>query len=161
MPPPQIAAYATFYQAGVTKIYICPAIAAIATPSRAELNAGLDVSRQVAEIEGWKVVSETMPRPDMSTRFTGKVGAAISADDSSLTFYASRPGVDYRPTLVRGYVGFVVFLDGGDVTGYRMDVFPVEITSTPKQRGQGELARTMVQFSISSEPAEDVLIPAT
>lgn len=160
MPPPQIAAYATFYQPGITRIYLCPAIANINAPTRPELNAGLDVTRQVAGIEGWKVVSETLPRPDMASRFTSKVGSAISADDSSLTIYMARSGVDYRPTLVRGYVGFAVFQDGGEITGQLMDVFPVEITSTPKQRGLGELMTAMIQFSITSTPAEDVAIPA-
>lgn len=160
MPPSQIAAYLAYYQPGVTRIYVCASIADINAPTRTELNNGLDVTRQVAEVEGWQVASEPMDRPDMASRFTSKAAGPITAEDAQLTFYGARTGIDVRQTLTRGYVGNVVFLDGGDTGGYKMDVYPVEIMSMPKLRGRGELFRIRVDFSITAEPAEDVNVPA-
>ncbi|MGD9989307.1 hypothetical protein [Pseudonocardia sp.] len=160
MPPTQVTAYNAYYQPGITKVYIVDDIADYTAPTRVELDAGLDVTRQVRSIDGWTVAADQIERPDMASLFTSKIGGRTSADDSSLTIYAARNGVDVRSTLVQGYTGFVVFLDGGDVTGYKMDVYPVLVISRPKQRGDSDPMTTQYQFSITQPPAEDVAIPS-
>lgn len=159
MPPSQIAAYQAFYQPGVTKVYLVNAMANYLAPTRVELDAGLDVTRQVRAIEGFRVQAGQIERPDMASLFTSKIGGRTSADDSSLTIYAARNGADARTTLVFGYTGFVVMLDGGDTVGYKMDVYPVLVIARPKQRGDSDPLNMMYQFSITQTPAEDVTIP--
>lgn len=160
MPPSQISAYQGFYQPGVTKIYLVPTMANYLTPTRAELNAGLDVTRQVRSIDGFSIEAEQIERPDMANLFVSKIGGRTNAQDSSLTIYTAKDGVDARQTLVQGYAGFVVFLDGGDVTSYKMDVYPVLVIARPKQRGDSDPMTIMYQFSITQPPAEDVPVPA-
>lgn len=160
MPPTQISAYNAFYQPGITKVYLVDTMADYTSPTRVELDAGLDVTRQVRSIDGWTVAADQIDRPDMASLFTSKIGGRTSADDSSLTIYAARNGVDVRSTLVQGYTGYVVFLDGGDVTGYKMDVYPVLVISRPKQRGDSDPLNIQYQFSITQPPAEDVAIPS-
>lgn len=160
MPPSQIAAYQAFYQPGVTKVYLVSAMANYLAPTRVELDAGLDVTRQVRAIEGFRVQAGQIERPDMASLFTSKIGGRTSADDSSLTIYAAKNGADARTTLVFGYTGFVVMLDGGDTVGYKMDVYPVLVIARPKQRGDSDPLNLMYQFSITQPPAEDVSVPA-
>jgi hypothetical protein len=76
--------------------------------------------------------------------------------------YASKNGTDARALMPRDAVGYVVWLDGGDVASNRMDVFPVTVSSVSKQRSaSGEDADTLVfAYAITSEPAENVSIPA-
>ena len=159
MPPSQIAAYQAYYQPGVTKVYIVPTMANYQAPTRSELDAGLDVTRQVRSIDGFSVESDQIERPDMASTFTSKIGGRTAAADSSLTIYAAKNGIDARQTLVQGYTGFIVMLDGGDVTGYKMDVYPVLVIGRPKQRGDSDPMNIMYQFSITQPPAEDVAIP--
>lgn len=160
MPPSQIAAYAAYYQPGITKVYIGASIANYLAPTRLELDAMLDVTRQVRAIEGFRVQANEIERPDMASLFTSKIGGRTSADDSSLTIYAARTGADARTTLTFGWTGFVVLADGGDVAGYKMDVYPVLVKARPKQRGDSDPFNIMYQFSITQPPAEDVTIPA-
>jgi len=159
MPPSQISAYAAYYQPGVTKIYVVTTMANYLSPTRGELDAGLDVTRQVRGIDGFSVEADQVERPDMAALFVSKIGGRTGAENSSLMFYGTKSGADIRTTLPFGYVGFLVFLDGGDTTGFKMDVYPVLVISKPKQRGDDNPFAINVQFSITQPPAEDVAIP--
>lgn len=160
MPTPVLAAKPRFYQPGITKIYFVPTLANYQAPTRVELTAGTDVTKQVRSIDGWLVASDLLDAPDMGSRFTSKTGGRTSADDSSLTFYGAQDGVDVRGLQPRGTVGFMVFMDGGDVEDYLMDVYPIEVSSLGKNRGDTDPFNLTVNYAITSEPAEDVEIPA-
>src|SRR5690606_36007743 len=102
-------------------LYWVPAIANKQEPTRNELNAGTDLSRAIADVNGWMVSSEMIDVPDMGSRFVSKIPGRISANDSSVTYYMDRGGVDARAVMPRDAEGFMVWLDGGDVAGRKMD----------------------------------------
>lgn len=161
MPASPITASTRYFDVGLTKVYYCPAVANPDAPTRAELDAGTDLSPEIAEIDGWSVTSNQIQTPDFGTRFVAQIAGRIEASDSSITFYASSNSVDVRGLLPRDTTGFIVWLDGGDVSGQKMDVYPVTVTSVSKMRSAGsEAARIQVSFSITAEPSEDVTIPA-
>lgn len=160
MPPSQISNYAGYYQPGITKVYVVTTMSNYLSPTRVELDAGLDVTRQVREINGFSYKADTIERPDYSATFTPVVGGRQKADDSSLGIYAAQNGVDARQTITFGYTGYVVLLDGGDTTGYLMDIYPVQCTAIPKQRGDSDPLTIMYQFAITKIPAENVAIPS-
>lgn len=147
---------------GVTKWIFCTTVASKAAPSRAEINAGTDLTREIAANEGWLTTSEQVATPDADTRFTSQIPGRITAEDSSITFYADVTGTDVRSILPRDTNGFILIMDGGDVSGRKMDVFPIRVSSQGKARSvEGEEAATVViNFAITSEPAENVTVPA-
>jgi hypothetical protein len=149
-----------YYRRGTTKVLWVPAIANKAAPSRAELNAGTALEGETGAMGGWQTTSATVPTPALGSRFTPVVGGEITAADSSLTFWASKDGDDVRTLLNREDAGFVVWMDEGDVEAQTMDVFPVTVTSQAKVRELDSAAQIMAQFAITSEPAENVTIPA-
>jgi hypothetical protein len=150
-----------FFRPGITKCYWVVSIANISAPSRAELNAGLDLSKDVADINGWMVSGQKIDTPDLNSTFVSNIPGLTQADESSITFYAGETGVDVRAQMPRNTAGHIVWLDGGDVTGRKMDIFPTRVLSVGKQRSMGaEAARLTIQYAISSVPAEDVTIPA-
>lgn len=150
-----------YFPTGVTKYYFAPTFADPENPTRLELDASTDLSPEIAEVDGFTVSSDQIDVPDINSRFTGKIPGRISADDSSLVFYGDKTGEDVRELLPRGTDGYIVRMGGGDVTDYKMDIFPVTVISVSKQFGtDDEAARITVQFSITSEPIEDVAIPA-
>lgn len=157
-----ITASTRYINPATTKYYFCSTISNKAAPTRPELNAGTDLTREIQAIEGFMTSSEQVETPDADTRFTSTIPGRISAEDSSLTFYADNTGTDARSLLPRDTAGFIVVLDGGDVTGRKMDVFPVRVSSVGKARSvEGSDAATVqVQFAITSEPAENVAVPA-
>jgi hypothetical protein len=160
MPATPITPAIRYYRAGVTRVYFCSTIANKSAPTRAELNAGTDLSGDVAAINGWEPTSNFENAPDLLSTFVSKVASSVEVGDSSLGMYASSNSVDARGLFPRGTTGFVVMLDEGDANPKKMDVFPVTVASAPKQRDIGAVAQIVVSFAITSAPAENVTIPA-
>jgi hypothetical protein len=160
VPAPNITASIRYFRPGITRFVFCASVANKASPTRAEINAGTDLSNEVGEINGFQVTSAFDDAPDLGSRFAPKIGKRITADDSSLNFYSSSNSVDVRSLLPRDTVGFVLIMDEGDTAGRKMDVFPVVVAAAPKQRGMEDTAMIQVQFAITSQPSENVTIPA-
>lgn len=162
MAPPLINPHVRFKARGVTPCYWVPTIANPAAPTRGELDAGLNLSKQIMAIDGWAVSSEKIETPDLGTEYTGNIPGSTSSDDSSLTFYSDKNGNDIRQVLPRGEDGFIVWLHGGDIPGnHTMDVYPVRVGSRGKPVSLDDEACSIeVGFFITDEPQEDLEIPA-
>lgn len=160
--PTPLATSTRYFDVGTTKIYFLDTIAAgTLIPTRSEITAGTDLTGEVADMEGFSVTAEEIEVPDFASLFTSKIGGRTSADDSSMTFYASKSGTDVRQELPLGTNGYIVFMDGGDVTGQSMSIYPVRVRSTPMQRSTSDAARVQIQFSITRPPKEFAATPAT
>jgi hypothetical protein len=162
MPATPITQSQRYINPGVTKIVFSDTVLDKNNPLRTEIDAGTDLTREVQNAEGWNVESNNVETPDLDEEFTGTIPGRTSAEDSSLTFYADETGADARALLPRGTPGFVMIFDGGDVTGRKMRVFPVRVSSVGMPINvEGEDAATvMVSFAITSVPAENVAVPA-
>ena len=158
----QITASKRFFQPEVSVYLWVPTIAApTGIPTRAELTAGTELSAEVADIAGFTGTQNFFDSPDFNHRFVSKLPGRVTAADSSLTFYGSEDGQDIRSVLTRGDRGFLVIMDGGDVAGYLMDIFDVQVGSLSPQRSVDEKAfEIVVSFGIMHPPVESVAIPA-
>ncbi|GII88282.1 hypothetical protein Ssi03_62720 [Sphaerisporangium siamense] len=161
MPATPLAAVTRYWSVAVNKWYFVPAISNKSAPTRLELNAGTDLTGEVADSSGWTTTGDTIEAPDGNSVFIAQVAGPVKADDSSLTIYADPTGNDARTLLPRGTTGFVVRLGGGDTAGRKMDVFPIRVKTVGKQYGgtATEPAKLEISFAITSTPAEDVTIP--
>lgn len=159
MAPPTLTATLRYYPPGTRKFYWMPTSANYNAPTRAELNAGVDLSPEVAEVAGWGVTSNSIEVPDLSGRFVPKIPAQIVADDSTLTIYASSTSNDVRSVLPRDTSGFIVVLPEGDITGQKMDVFPVKVAATAFDQTITDPGRIIITFSITKVPAQNATIP--
>ncbi|SHI68434.1 phage tail tube protein [Streptomyces sp. 3214.6] len=154
-----IAATSRYIPPGTTHYYFVASIANKSAPTRPELDAGTDLTAEIAEVSGFSTTSEQTETPDLGSRFTGKIPGRITADDSSITMYMSSTSNDVRTLLPRDTAGFVVAFSEGDVAGRKMDVFPVKVSGQPKKRDIEDAATIEIQFTITSIPAENVTIP--
>ena len=147
---------------GVSKVYFLTTCANPASPTRAELNAGTDISRVVVDSSGWQTESDQVESPSLDDVFTPTIPGITKAGDCSLTMKCDVTGSDVRSLMPRGTAGFVIWLDGGDVPTRKMDVFPVRVSSLGRVRDvKGDSAAQMVvQFGITSVPQENVAVPA-
>lgn len=162
MPTPLLTASARFTDQAVTKIYFIPSIAATSlAPTRTELNAGTDLSGEVHALKGWTVTAAQIVTEDLTNPFEAKIPGSTQAPDSSITFYTSKTGNDVRALLPRGTSGFIGMLDGGDVTGNKMEVYPVTVTSNGVQRSVDGKAASMVEvmFAITRTPGQNISVP--
>lgn len=157
-----ISAITKYTARGTSKTYWLTACADITAPTRPELDAGVDLTPQIADEQGWNVSSSQIDTPDKDTRYTSTIPGVISAAESSCTMYADKEGGDATLLMPRDETGFYVILDGGDVAGNKMRIFPVTVSSVSHQASiDGSAADTnMFSFAITSEPAEGVTVPA-
>ncbi len=158
--PTQPAAITRYFGVGTTQVLFCPTIANPAAPTFAELDAGTELTRDIADLSGWSTNSEFIDVPDLATRFTGKIPGRISAEDSSFTFYADEDSGtgDARALLPRDTEGYVVIADGGLASG-KGDVFHVKVGSSTPVRSVDDAVKIMVNFAVLDEPAEGVTLP--
>jgi hypothetical protein len=145
-----------------TKTYLVASISNIESPSRAELDAGIDATGEIATATGWELAAENVAVPDGGTLFTGQVPGRTNPGDAAIAFYASRDTNDIRDVLADGDTTHVVHLHGGDVAGQKMDVWPVRVRSVSPTIDYGGTTGAMVNylFSPTRKPARDVEIPA-
>lgn len=149
MPATPMAAASRYFQPGTTKIIVIPSIASLTTgATRAEINAGTDVSGDVAAINGFMVSSAQIDTPDLGGRFVKRVPGRLNADDSSITFFADVTGTDVRTVLARDQQTNIGIMDGGDVVGRKADYFAVTVASVGKVRDMEDAPRITVTFSI-------------
>lgn len=161
MAAPKISSSTRFINAGTTVVLWVPAISTKSAPTRGELNAGTNLVNENSAASGWTTKVDQVETPTMDSRFTAKIPGRISADDSSLTMYRDLGGLDAHSLMPVDANGFVVWMDGGDVTGRLMDVFPVRVASHSKPRSTDgkDAAQVEINFSITDQPAEYVTIP--
>lgn len=155
-----IATTKRYFAPEIAKIVYMPAVANKNAPTRAEINAGTELTNEISAINGWAVTSNLINAPDYGSRFTSKTPGRTDAANSTLTFYASQDTVDVRELLPRDTAGFIGIMWGGDVPGQKMDNFPVKVSSLAKTLSDQADADIAVDFAITSVPAEDVAIPA-
>lgn len=145
----------------VAKCYFISTIADIDNPTRLEIDAGTDLTAEIAAMTGWEISADRVAVPDLGTRFTGRISGRVNPGDAQIVFYASQDTADIRDLLARGDSGFIYIADGGDVTGQKARVFEVDVSAvTPTiDVGGTEGARVMVDFS-TKRVAEETTIPA-
>jgi hypothetical protein len=149
-----------YFRPGTTKVVFAPAVVNKNSPTRAEINAGTDLSGDVAATEGWQPVSNVLDAPDLNSSFVSKVAGGQEVGDSTLTMYQSSNSVDVRSLLPRGTSGFILWFDEGDVSGRKADCFPITVGSLVKLRDLGDVAQLQVSFAVTSVPGENWTVPA-
>lgn len=159
MPPAPLTATTRYIPPGTRKIYFVATIATYTAPTRTELNAGIDLSGEVESVTGFSVTGETVDTPDLSGRFVPVVAGRIKADPSTLVFYASTTSSDVRTVLPRDTIGYIVMLWEGDITGQKMDIFPVRVTVCALDGNMENPEKVNVSFAITKVPANNVTIP--
>jgi hypothetical protein len=156
-----ITASTRYFLPGTTKVYLLDTVADMAVgPTRTELDAGVDISEEIASISGWTITADNVQTPDLGKRFNSQVSGRLNAADSSLTCWADKTGQDIRQEVAVDDEKYVVFLDGGDVSASPMDVYKCAVSSVGKVREIEGAGRLDVGFSIRAY-AENLAVPAT
>lgn len=143
---------------GLEIVFVPVITSATGAATRAEINAGTDLTSEIMEWEGFTTTTETIETPDL-TRFVGKIPGRISAEDSSITMYADRGGEDVRSVLPRDTIGYLLWMDSGDTPASKMDVYPIQVNSLSKVRSMDNATVLTVSVSMTRIPFEDVVIP--
>jgi hypothetical protein len=159
MPATPLTPTTRYFPPGVRKVYWVPAISNYNAPTRGELNAGTDLSAEIETMTGWSLQGSTVDVPDMGSRFTSQVPGRLTSAQNDITAYMSQNSNDVRSLLPRDTNGYVVCLWEGDVTGQKMDVFPVRVVTQANDTVVDDPGKTTISFAITKLPAIYITIP--
>lgn len=151
-----------FFRRGKSKVYVCPTVAG-ASPSRAELTAGYDVSGSIAAISGFGLTNSPIATPDLGTSFNSQIEGEDTVADSSFTVYDddSSEGDDLRDMLAKGTETCVVLMPYGDVPTKRLEVWRAKSTGFNDQWSMdASAAQAAVSFAITDTPNQVGVVPA-
>lgn len=156
-----ISTVARYIPEGVWHFNFLPAVATLSSPTRTEINAGTDLSPQVAGYGNWDVVGAVVNTPDLASSFVPTIPGLLSANATTLSMYADPTGSDARTLLPRNTVGFILVLPGGDVPGRKMNAYAVKVLqSAPSSSLGGNPATIELVFAVTVAPVENITVPA-
>lgn len=154
-----------FFRRGKTKIFWVPTIASAAlVPTTAEVNAGTDISCDVAEMNGFSFANSPIPTPDMCSTFTTSIPGEDTADDSTLVFYEYSDTNPLHATLAKGTAGHLAIFYKGTAgatpaIGDKAEVWKVTSTGPSREYSAGnDPARWSAKFTATKAPNFDATL---
>jgi hypothetical protein len=154
---------ARFMRKGTTRVYFVPTIVNLTAPTVAEINAGTELTGQIAEVNGFSFANNPIDTPDMGTAFVSKIPGEDSVDTSSFRFYEDKTSNPIRTVLAKGTIGYIVFFPSGTVGANpaiadKAEVWPVTVASNARAYSAGnEAAAYMVVLSNTAPPKDATL----
>jgi hypothetical protein len=159
--PTQITAGVPYSPVATRKIYFVPTIAVPATPTRAELTAGSDLSLVIVGMTGFDQPVTFLTASPLGSPFDVKVSGRITPSDSSIDCLVSKSGTDVRTVLPRGTSGYFTAMWEGDIpTTGKMDVYPISVGSQSKAVDTTAIQIVTISLAITGAIQENVAIPA-
>jgi|SRR5881394_4368228 len=128
-------------------------------PTRAEINAGSELSPATANFEGGEFTANSQDVQDWGSLNVAKVPNFNSLSDITFTFNADVAGADPRTALVQGTTYNIARMDTGDTPTRKMTVFFAYVGSKSVQITTGGNAKYVVGL-ICTNVFIDVTIPA-
>lgn len=162
MVAPNIAPISPYTSRGKTRVYWVEDFADPNVPTRAELDAGVDLSTILNDYKGFSVKSSQIDVVTLASRTTGTIAGEKKPEDASIMLLMDQKGVDARVLIEEDNEGFIVWLFGGDKEGNIMDVWPVSCSAQvpmPSVKGN-EPDICDFQFACPTEPARNIAVPA-
>jgi hypothetical protein len=159
MTAPPIAGSLRYIPESVTHFYFVTAFANYLSPTRAELNAGTDLTPEIATTGDWGITSAVIATPDLATLFESQIPGKVSVSNSTINMYASSNSSDVRTLLPRGTTGYIVKFPEGDISSQKMDVYPVKVTQQAKPTALSSPSVIQLAFAVTKIPAENVTVP--
>ena len=159
MAAPNISGSSRFIPEGTTVFYWVATMANYNAPTRAELNAGTNLTPEVSSSGNWGITSNAVDTPDLATQFTSQIPGKITIDGSTLNMYSDVAQADARSLMPRNTTGFIVKFPGGDVTAKKMTVFPVKVGSVSEPTAFGAPTELNFTYYVTKIPSENISVP--
>lgn len=159
MAPPPLSPTIRYFPPGTRKVYWVVTISNYLAPTRAEINAGVDLSAEISALNGWSLTSASVDTPDMGSRFTSQVPGRLSSSTNEITCYMSQNSIDARQVMTRDANGYVILLWEGDVAGQKMDVFPVRVQAQAPDSATDNPGTCTFSYAATRLPAIGITIP--
>lgn len=171
--PPLVSSTRFTDQANTKVLYLPVIVASNLTPTRAEMNNGVDLSGELNDLGGWTVDAELFDTQNLNSPYRTQAPGILTSPPCWLLLYTSKTGTDVRSVLFPGVVGYIMLADGGDTVGHRAEVYPIVVASIgvvrsmPSTTGSSSggsstqyPSKVRINFAITGNPAQAVTVPA-
>lgn len=153
-----------FMRKGTAKVFFVPTIASPPTVTAAAVNAGTNLTPEIAEMNGFTFSNNPIMTPDMDSRFVTQVPGEDTAEASNLVLYELAGGTDtIKAALVKDATGYIVIFPTGiagatPAAADKAEVWPVTISSNVRRYTAGnEAAQYQANFAVTDQPFEATL----
>lgn len=157
---------------GRTRIYWVTVLPSPATPTAAQINAGIRLDEYAVpdSISGFTAEPQSVDATDLAAKRAKSVPGLASITNGAITFYRGDDPGDSESDLLDDFTadldahtqGWVVFVPAGNVaTGELVDVWPAEVASVnPTPPAGGTVGRFTVGFTHPDDAVINVPISA-
>lgn len=151
------------------KVILCPAVASLAAPTRAEINAGIVLCNPgvyqdegVIEAPNFTQATEFIETPDAAIGFVPKIPGRKNSGDPSIKMYESNTAHPMRNALAEGTQAVYLRMPYGDVPSKRCESFPIQVGSiqTSDLNSGADAATFTAMVAITGLPNQNGVIPA-
>lgn len=161
MPATPLPAWTRYFPPGTRKTYWLTAVANPGAPTRAELNAGTDLTGQIAAVNGFTLLRDSVDITPLGSQSIVLLDTTFNPTGTNeIILYASANSQDVRQTMPVNNPGFLVFLFEGDVGGQYGEVWPANLNTTYMEQNTETPGQMHLLFTIQGMPSQVVLIPA-
>lgn len=152
-----------FVRPGVTEVYFLTTVADMSTgPTKAELEAGKNLSGFIRSISGFNTTVGRIPTPDLGSRHESSIPGNLETSESTIEFYEDLDSNELETTFKRDTEGYIAIYPRGqkegDTSGF---CYPVRVGSRSANItvSSSDPATFTVTFAVTGEPAEDLAVP--
>jgi len=130
MPATNIDDVTRFQRAANSRLVVIDRPTTPGAPTRAEINAGDDITPILASVDGFTREPGYVDVPDWDDLETKQIRGRSPAASGTVSTYADKggPANDIRAILDEGDLKSLLFMPGGDVAADKMTIFDVEIS---------------------------------
>lgn len=153
---------AKFNRRGKSRLYFLPSVSAAASPTTAEINAGLRLDTQVTAVDGFNFQGTRIAAPVLSDTFTAQITGEDTVGEPVLTFHDDDADDEIRTELVKGTEGYLLRAPYGIASaGLRCEVWHVETQSVSDEwTVANETAKFAIGFAVLDVPELNAVTPA-
>lgn len=149
-----------YYRRGVSKIKALPAVAGT-SPTRVEINAGIDLSPSVLGIGGFKLTNSPISYQPLDVTFDPQIDGPDTTDASTLDLRDDDVATAVRTALAKGTPVQIVLMPYGDVPTKRCEVWRCKSTGVNDDWDMSaKVAMFQTGFAVLSLPTQTAVIPA-
>lgn len=150
-----------YFARGVTRVYWIITIADPAAPTRAEINAGFDLTPSLAHVGGFAVEAQFVDAAPVGARFVEPVATAGKVTGPcTLSLYEDKLDQSIRNALPIGFGGYVLFAPYGDVGGRRCETWLSRIATVASTWADDAGAVYRAVFAPLAMPVQNAVLPA-
>lgn len=151
-----------FQRAGNSTIVLIDMPTTPGAPTRAEIDAGVDITGDVASVDGFTREPGFLDVPDWGSLETDQIRGRSPSSQGTIAMYADQGGADndIRAEVAEGDLKELLFMPHGDVPTDKMTVFDVEIAGV-NETFDGDAATLVNVGSAIRKRYPAVSIPAS